>query len=1196
MLISDVNFPDKLLTAPREGRLVIFAGAGVSMGPPSNYPDFKKLAIQVAQQSGFSEPEPNEPVERFLGRIKSQGVDVHSIVRQKLTDPASKPSQLHFGLISLFKSAADVRIVTTNFDNHLSAAAIELLGARPETYRAPALPLGHRFKGVVYLHGSVEQEPEELILTDIDFGRAYLTEAWATRFLLGLFSNFTVLFVGYSHEDTILKYLARGLPPGTDRYALVRSDDSSELWENIGVSKILFPKTEGGNEYRALPTAITEWAKRNRMGFLDHEERISQIVSLSPPLDQNEIAYIEDILKRTATARLFASYARSPEWLRWCENRGLLDALFDPHGKANDLADELSKWFAANFVGNQSEDGLGTIQRKGPLLSAILWNRIAWHTWHHHDEIDPVIRAKWIILLLRSAPHVLFRNQFLEYNLSACRPPDDNRSALLLFEYLVTPEVVLEKAIDLSAYGETTRRQARFKVSLVGDDYWVRQSWQQVFHPHIESFASDLEPIVTSRLQQIHSLLRATGEANETWDPVSYGRSAIEEHGQNSGLYKIDILIEAARDIIECLLVTNSELASSILSKWAASESPILQRLAIYGIAKSEHVSPDAKIAWVLDEGWLFRTQLKHEVFQLLNAAYPASNEATKNGLLEQAMANLAGQGTEPDEALHADYRVYNLLVWLSQAAPDCPITSEKLQYVQSLHPEFAPREHPDLDHWMTFSWGAPFDEESASDPRYQQFQTEELLSREPESIVESLIAEQASGHVMNNVTQAVRESFDWRWKLAEALRTRAVLGTPLGNAMIRGWTRTRLSETDWTNVLGLLQSEQTLLVHASTIAELLAKSVDIPDGSLPYSLLSQIETMSEMVWPLLEAEHPDENAGAEDADPEDWLFEAINSPGGQVVNFWIYGLSKRRSEGKEEWQSLPENARGFFERVLVGTSRAAEMGRIVMAAHFSFLHSNDSDWSTRQLLPLFDWSRGEKQAEQAWNGFLHIGRWDAAACNKLLPFMTQLFPLLSVRLAKLREMIINQLAGVFVHYEPGEWLSQFLVGVQNEDRARFASYVAYYLRPLSDDTKRVRWDGWISGYWYQRLQGIPRQLSAEELKQMIEWSLELEPVFDSVVELISASSAPTLGDGFLFYLINEQGLSNRHPEAVAGLLEHLLPAASECVVQSAPFMAILDDLMDANIPADRLRRITDSLLRLGAYVSPHLRGYIGGA
>ncbi|GFP33165.1 hypothetical protein HKBW3S42_01486, partial [Candidatus Hakubella thermalkaliphila] len=38
-----------------------------------------------------------------------------------------------------------------------------------------------------------------------------------------MFTNYVVLFVGYSHNDLIIQYLARGLPPDTPRYVLTQS-------------------------------------------------------------------------------------------------------------------------------------------------------------------------------------------------------------------------------------------------------------------------------------------------------------------------------------------------------------------------------------------------------------------------------------------------------------------------------------------------------------------------------------------------------------------------------------------------------------------------------------------------------------------------------------------------------------------------------------------------------------------------------------------------------------------------------------------------------------------------------------------------------------------------------------------------------------------------------------------------------------
>ena len=73
-------------------------------------------------------------------------------------------------------------------------ASKDVLDSIPEVFRAPALPLGNDFNGIVHVHGAVSH-PGGMVLTDKDFGRAYLTEGWARRFLVALFRHFTVLFV-----------------------------------------------------------------------------------------------------------------------------------------------------------------------------------------------------------------------------------------------------------------------------------------------------------------------------------------------------------------------------------------------------------------------------------------------------------------------------------------------------------------------------------------------------------------------------------------------------------------------------------------------------------------------------------------------------------------------------------------------------------------------------------------------------------------------------------------------------------------------------------------------------------------------------------------------------------------------------------------------------------------------------------------
>ena len=86
MRIAGIEFPQPLLDALHDRRLVVFAGAGVSMGPPANLPDFDELAHQISEGTGQARRE-SEPVDEFLRRLKDAGTDVHRLAALFLTKP-----------------------------------------------------------------------------------------------------------------------------------------------------------------------------------------------------------------------------------------------------------------------------------------------------------------------------------------------------------------------------------------------------------------------------------------------------------------------------------------------------------------------------------------------------------------------------------------------------------------------------------------------------------------------------------------------------------------------------------------------------------------------------------------------------------------------------------------------------------------------------------------------------------------------------------------------------------------------------------------------------------------------------------------------------------------------------------------------------------------------------------------------------
>ena len=93
-------------------------------------------------------------------------------------------------------------------------------GRNLKTYIPPALPdlaNGQPLNGLVYLHGRIDSRIKRgegrqgFVVSSSDFGRAYLAEGWATRFIRDLLDQYTVVLLGYSANDPPVRYLLQGL-------------------------------------------------------------------------------------------------------------------------------------------------------------------------------------------------------------------------------------------------------------------------------------------------------------------------------------------------------------------------------------------------------------------------------------------------------------------------------------------------------------------------------------------------------------------------------------------------------------------------------------------------------------------------------------------------------------------------------------------------------------------------------------------------------------------------------------------------------------------------------------------------------------------------------------------------------------------------------------------------------------------------
>jgi len=223
--------PKEFYHSLKTGRLVIFVGAGVSRlaGYPSwnDLADYilKEIAIHVEFDFSFKDVEslkgldPKKKLSIAIDIWKSQ----HNSISELLHKYLHLENNQHkiYELINTLK----VPFVTTNYDNELINIINQKdISIEPTSMSQPVeikknknpiievdnitIEKLQNINNVIYLHGNIKNE-SSLIITTKDYSNHYSNNN-IQIFLEELFSNYTVLFLGYGlEEEEILEYVIR---------------------------------------------------------------------------------------------------------------------------------------------------------------------------------------------------------------------------------------------------------------------------------------------------------------------------------------------------------------------------------------------------------------------------------------------------------------------------------------------------------------------------------------------------------------------------------------------------------------------------------------------------------------------------------------------------------------------------------------------------------------------------------------------------------------------------------------------------------------------------------------------------------------------------------------------------------------------------------------------------------------------------
>jgi len=476
----------------------------------------------------------------------------------------------------------------------------------------------------------------------------------------------------------------------------------------------------------------------------------------------------------------------------------------------------------------------------------------------------------------------------------------------------------------------------------------------------------------------------------------------------------------------------------------------------------------------------------------------------------------------------------------------------------------------------------------------------EDLLSKEPDENIEWLLSYRGQDFrdpsregLLETVSAGVARSFEWGKRLADVLEVRELWDSDLSKHLVSGWRQAELTDEQWTATLGYLRGHEGFVRHALyEVSILLEQGMNKPTHRIPASAIELALAVAEKCWSVCTPE-----TEPEEADAENWLFRAINDPAGKLAEFWLEAVSQARRGGGVKWTGIPPEFKTLPDSMLNGDGKAAELGRLVLASHVHFLFSIDPKWTQSNIIPLLDWSLDERQAVQAWHGFLCWGRWSEGLLPYLIPLYEQTFSRCSRLPKDYRNSFCAHLAGIAsfssIHPLKSGWLARFLSRVGPEDRTTWAVYMRDMLKGMDEGAQEAAWRGWIGEYWQNRITGVPVPLDSGEMGEMVTWCLYLTPVFPEVVEKIRESPFPALTHSYMFWDLSKGDIPQRHPKALAQLLRYLLASAREPFLHSNEVDEIVRRLAGSDASREDLLIICDDLARLGHPGAAQLRNLV---
>ena len=1200
MKFGKADFPHDLLDDLHNNKVVVFAGAGVSMGKPACLPNFESLTKMIAKGAGESKSK-SENNEQFLGRLYDRDVKVHQLAKNELSRKGLKPTPLHRDLLKLYRKDQSIRLVTTNFDLLFEQSAQSMYDTTPEVFHAPMLPFGHQLNGIVHIHGSITY-PDQMILTDRDFGRAYLREASVTRFLLDLYDKYTFLFVGYSHSDTVVNYLVRSLPAkaSLSLYALIPDSEDADHrhWDHLGINKIPYPNHD--NDHRELNEAITKLAILVQRRMVDWRRDISVIAEKQPnDLDKEAMELIDYALKDKIKAEFFTKSASHPEWIDWLDKRGHLTPLFG-NGILLDSHKILAFWLADRFLKDHSHSLFLLICRHNMPLNPTLWNYIAQKIGRDDgSSLDTTILSRWTTLLLSTAPaegetpdggHVYTSNCLTEIA-RRCSAHEMVNEVLLIFGAMIRTSASITESQYRPLDETDMDLQLSLKIRMVGKSDDLDILWKEGMKPLLPTIAQPLLERAIHCLKMQYTFYETWGRATPSSDPVSPMRSAIEPHEQDEqrGRNETDVLIDAARDCLDWLAPHKPDVAAQWCSRLVASDPPLLRRLAVHSLSQRTDLTPDGNIQWLLEHVDVHDNTIHHEVYQAVRQAYPEASADCRMAFIERVQSYRFPHEENPYIEEITARAHFHWFDWLRRADSACSLVKQALDNVMMQYPDFKPKDHPDFTSWIESGWIGPSRVPSV----------DELLEKSPSYWPDRLLSIEGAEEqgptragLIQNLSDATRRDFDWSLGMASALGASGKWDVYPWSALINSWLQMDLEEDQYLRVFAWLENTQLYPKHNREIADALYALVKKGGPSYALPLLPKANRIAEELW-----NHLDRNVSVDEK--HGWFNQSAKYPVWGLVNFWLNSFSLWRQHEASAPTALSEDYRRPLMEIIKDASPIGALGKSILASQLRYLLGADEEWTRKHFLPLFELDSTDFQA--VWDGFVATGSLSPPVVEALKELFLKAVTRINTELRYQRRGFVECYTVMLIYAVDDvldTWIPElFAFGSQQSQQANreptlvrddsstipeiVALKVCKCLQHMSASQSQELWERWLKEYWQNRIYGIPPvPFTATEAGIMLQWLPELKKGFPEAVDLAIQMQTPSLQHTTIFASLITAKTWQVYPEAVAKLLIYLW-GCNIPVWHRHSLPQIITPLLKADISRERRQKLEDIKIQL---------------